>query len=236
MSINYGPISETRSPIAILWEDATLLVVDKPAGMLVHPSVREREGTLKCRLLETHREILLPHRLDRDTSGLMVIAKDALAARHLGFQFARREVKKIYTAIVAGIVEPDELLIDVALGREAAEKPQWNARPNGKPAQSMLRVIERRASSTVLELEPITGRTNQLRIHCAHIGHPILGDVWYQGPSALRLMLHASGLSFTQPVTGEWLAFASQLIVPWDTAQSVPSLRSDQTLAEGKAH
>jgi RluA family pseudouridine synthase len=159
--------------------------------------------------METRGEVFFPHRLDRDTSGLMVIAKDALTARHLGFQFARREVKKIYTALVAGIVEAEELVIDAPLGREAAEKPQWNVRPNGKPAQSRLRVVERRASSTVLELEPVTGRTNQLRIHCAHIGHPILGDVWYGGPSAPRLMLHASQLSFRHPVSGEWLSFRS---------------------------
>jgi RNA polymerase sigma-70 factor, ECF subfamily len=204
----------TVADLEILFEDEQLIVLVKPSGMLVHPSVRERTGTLKELLMQTRGEAFFPHRLDRDTSGLMVIAKDALTARQLGFQFARREVKKVYTAVVAGIVEADSFLIDAPLGREAAEKPQWNVRPNGKPAQSRLHVIERRASSTVLELEPITGRTNQLRIHCAHIGHPIIGDVWYHGPSAPRLMLHASQLSFTHPISAARLAFTSELTWP----------------------
>jgi RNA polymerase sigma-70 factor (ECF subfamily) len=191
--------------IPVLYEDEQLLVVVKPSGMLVHPSVREREGTLKQALMTTRPEVFFPHRLDRDTSGLLVVAKDQNTVRQLGFQFSRREVDKVYGALVAGIVEPDAISIDAPLGREASEKPQWNVRAEGKPAASLLRVVERRERDTLVELEPVTGRTNQLRIHCAHIGHPIVGDVWYGGPSASRLMLHAGRLGFHHPTTGETL-------------------------------
>jgi RluA family pseudouridine synthase len=193
--------------IPILYEDDRLLVVDKPTRLLVHPSIREREGTLKCELLLTRADIYFPHRLDRDTSGLMVIAKEALSARLLGIQFARRQIGKQYRALLSGIVTAEEMDIDAPMGREAAERPQWNVREGGKPAQSHLRVLERREETTLVEFTPTTGRTNQLRAHSGHIGHPIVGDAWFAGLPAERLMLHASFIEFVHPAFGEKLNF-----------------------------
>lgn len=198
------------APQVVLWEDDRLLVVDKPAGLLVHPSIREREGTLKC-LLEVGRPgVFFPHRLDRDTSGLMVIAKDAETAGHLGIQFARRTVEKIYVAVVGGLVAEDEMVIDAPLGRDAAERPQWKVRAGGVEARSWLKVRERGEETTRVEMSPLTGRTNQLRAHCVHVGHPIVGDVWFGGMAAPRLMLHAERLGFEHPGTGEWMGFEAR--------------------------
>ena len=204
-----APVAE---PIAldILYEDDHLLVVDKPAGMLVHPSVRERTGTLMNGLLfhaPDAEAIRLPHRLDRHTSGLMVVTKTARAVHSIALQFLHRKVGKVYAALVSGVVQSDEQLIDAPIGRDRMARPQWGVRDEGRAAQSRLLVRERFSDRTLVALTPITGRTNQLRIHCLHIGHPIVGDTIYSGPPAPRLCLHAESLSFLHPVTNESLHF-----------------------------
>jgi 23S rRNA pseudouridine1911/1915/1917 synthase len=197
-------------PLDILFEDEQLLVVNKPSGMLVHPSVRERTGTLMNGLLHHAPQaeaIRLPHRLDRDTSGLMVVTKTARAVHSIALQFLHRTVEKHYTALVSGIVAQDEQLIDAPIGRDRLARPQWGVREEGRAAQSRVNVLQRFADRTLLSLTPITGRTNQLRIHCLHIGHPIFGDVLYSGPPAPRLCLHAELLAFHHPITNERLRF-----------------------------
>jgi len=152
----------------------------------------------------------LVHRLDRDTSGLMVVAKTRAALSRLSQHFQRRLVEKRYAAVVAGRVERDELTIDAPIGRDEDARPRWLVAESGRQAETRLRVIERGARRTLVELEPVTGRTNQLRIHCAHAGHAIVGDTLYAGEPHARLCLHASRLAFRHPSTPVWSEFISQ--------------------------
>jgi 23S rRNA pseudouridine1911/1915/1917 synthase len=138
--------------------------------------------------------------LDKQTSGLIVIAKSVRIHRSLSRQFQRKFVEKKYIALVDGVVEKDEGTIEAAIGRFADQK-RWDIKVGGKHSETRFRIRERRGDSTLLELEPVTGRTNQLRIHCASIGHPIVGDISRGGSAFERLCLHAWKLSFRHPVT-----------------------------------
>jgi 23S rRNA pseudouridine1911/1915/1917 synthase len=200
----------------IAYEDDAIVVVEKPAGMLVHPTHRDRNGTLlnalSYHINGGHSEGFirpgLVHRLDRETSGLMIVAKNQAAHRVLSSHFRRKMVEKRYAAIVAGSVTADSRSILAPISRVHHEK-YWAVTENGKPSETRFRVIERSHGQTLLELEPVTGRTNQLRIHCAHIGHPILGDTQRGGPAHERLCLHSSFLALNHPTTGERLCFTS---------------------------
>ncbi|HMJ08749.1 MAG TPA: RluA family pseudouridine synthase [Pyrinomonadaceae bacterium] len=204
-----------RMDLDIVFEDHHLIVINKPSGMLVHPTHRDRDGTLLNGLAEylnppsrTGAFIRpgLVHRLDKQTSGLMVVAKTSQAHRMLSDHLKRKLVKKLYIALVDGLSTEDEGVITDSIGRFAEEK-LWGVKADGKAAETRYRVLERRANSTLLELEPVTGRTNQLRIHCASIGHPITGDVDRGGRQFSRLCLHARRLCFYHPVGGERLEF-----------------------------
>lgn len=199
-----APTAMTPEPLSltVLYEDEWLIVVDKPAGMLVHPSRDVKSGTLANALAHHFGSGVRPgfvHRLDQATSGVLLVAKSSAILTHLARDFQSRMVGKQYLARVAGVVAHDQM-IDAPIGRDGAEQPPWNVRADGKSARSRLRVLEQDATESLLELEPLTGRTNQLRIHCAHIGHPIVGDAWYGGAPASRLMLHAWRLTFTHPI------------------------------------
>lgn len=199
-------------PIEIVFEDSELIVLNKPSGMLVHPTKGVRRGTLLNALLfylnsDENGEVKngkliragLVHRLDKQTSGLMVIAKNPRSHRILCSHFQRRLVEKKYLAVVEGIISEDYGTINAPIGRDAEERV-WKISPDGKSAESRFQVVERfAADKTLLELEPVTGRTNQLRLHCAHIGHPIIGDDKYGGREFQRLCLHACKLSFWHP-------------------------------------
>lgn len=225
----------------IVFEDAEILVVNKPAGMLVHPTKHERTGTLanalafhlnrapesetsnlKFEISNPHSALRTPHlirpglvhRLDKETSGLLVVAKTARAHRILSDHFARRLIKKLYLARVNGIVAPNAGEIETLIDR-FADKPHWRAAETGKAARTQFRVAARGIDSTLLELEPVTGRTNQLRIHCACFGHPIVGDEWYGGKHFSRLCLHAQKLAFNHP-NGGWLEFACDAPAEFD--------------------
>jgi 23S rRNA pseudouridine1911/1915/1917 synthase len=247
-------------PLEIIYEDAQFLVVNKRAGMLVHPTVRVRTGTLLNALafylnlpegekrssgeaeqnklsdknkLSFDEEVKdystkisaspplpvsssafvragLVHRLDKDTSGLVVIAKNSRSHRILCGHFQRKLVEKRYFALVEGEIREDSGTIDAPIGR-FAEKRLWNIKEDGKRAVSRFWVRERFSDKTLLELEPVTGRTNQLRIHLAHIGHPILGDIKYGGREFERLCLHAFRLNFWHPNGSERLNFETVL-------------------------
>lgn len=211
-------------PLEILFEDEHLIVVNKPIGLLVHPSHREKSGTLTNGLAyhfwQTSGEAIrvgLVHRLDRNTSGVIVVAKTARAHRTLSKHFRERWVKKFYLALVSGRVEKESGEIDAPIGCDAAVWPHWRVmaigegNDGGKPAQTKYRVKRRWTAHTLLELEPLTGRTHQLRIHCALIGHPVVGDPVYAAlpdPIVARLhlkhhLLHAARLVFRHPATNQ---------------------------------
>ncbi|MDT5296111.1 MAG: rRNA synthase [Acidobacteriota bacterium] len=227
-------------PLEVVYEDEQLLVVVKPAGVLVHPTLGVKRGTLanalayhlnRSRIAErgarndesdtvsnlqsefgASDSFVRPgivHRLDRDTSGLLVVAKTRDALSRLSQHFQRRLVEKRYVAVVGGLLEADERNIDAPIGRDEEARPAWRVSENGKAAETRLRVMERGARRTLVELEPVTGRTNQLRIHCAHAGHAIVGDRLYAGEEHARLCLHASRLAFRHPATNAWTEFLS---------------------------
>jgi len=202
--------------IDVLFEDADILVVDKPSGMLIHPTVRVRTGTLLNAVAHhlnpseraEFRRAGLVHRLDKDTSGIVILAKNLRSHRILARHFQQKKVEKRYFAIVAGTPAADAGDVEAPIGR-FAEQRLWAIKEDGKPAHTRFWVRERGAVAALLELEPVTGRTNQLRIHLAHIGHPIVGDVKYGGPEFSRLCLHAARIRINHPTTGVGVGFAS---------------------------
>lgn len=226
----------------IIFEDEDLIVVNKPAGMLVHPSHRENTGTLlnalayhlnhqflrqrskeargNGSLADKVSSPLIPisrlirpgliHRLDKQTSGLVVAAKNPRAHAKLCDHFMKKRVEKRYLALVGGIVEPDEGTVNAPIGRDAVLK-LYMVKADGKQAESRFWVRQRYAETTLIELEPVTGRTNQLRIHCELIGHPIVGDVERGGREFERLCLHAYKLAFPHPTTRERVEFRKMI-------------------------
>ena len=203
-------------PLDIIFEDEYLLVVNKPAGMLVHPSHRENSGTLLNavafylnRSAQSNVRPGLPHRLDKQTSGLIVIAKNAVATRRLSIAFMKKRVEKRYLALVEGLVRDDAGTIIAPIGRFDDLK-HWSVKEDGKYSESRYWVRERHKEMTLIELEPVTGRTNQLRIHCEVIGHPIVGDVKRGGREFERLCLHAWKIAFPHQATGEMASFETK--------------------------
>lgn len=211
-------------PLTILYEDASLLAVDKPAGMLIHPSRNRLTGTL-ANLVQGHYEAqgitAAFHpltRLDRDTFGIVLIAKSAYV--HALLQEQRPQ--KLYYARTFGGPGAEAGIIDAPIARKPLPSLLREVRPDGKPSLTRYRVLERREESCLLELEPVTGRTHQLRLHCAHMGFPILGDPQYgsaasvaysQGLGLTTQLLCAKSLEFTHPVTGETLHLESKMDV-----------------------
>lgn len=203
-------------PVEIAWEDEHLAVVVKPAGMLVHPTLGVKTGTLANALSglwnRTGRPPLRPvfvHRLDKETSGLLAVTKTREAGANLAKSFAAGQVEKRYLAWLDGVVREDERTIDAPTARVCEEKPQWRVNPSGKPARTELAVLRRTGCQTLVRLTPVTGRTNQLRIHTASIGHPIAGDIVYGARPAPRLFLHASELAFPHPTDARRLELSA---------------------------
>lgn len=203
-------------PIEIVFEDSEILVVNKPAGMLVHPTTGVRNGTLLNALAfylnvkngsTNYLRAGLVHRLDKETSGLMVVAKNARSHRILSSHFKRKLVEKKYFALVSGTIEENGM-IDAPIGRFEEER-FWNIKADGKQSITRFWVKKKYSDATLLELEPVTGRTNQLRIHLSHIGHPIIGDTNYGGTEFSRLCLHAYKLAFRHPNDGTILTFSA---------------------------
>jgi tRNA pseudouridine32 synthase/23S rRNA pseudouridine746 synthase len=195
--------------LALLHEDAHLLVLDKPSGLLTVPAKPPGPADcLEARLRAAFPEALLVHRLDRDTSGVIVFARSRLAQRHLGWQFERRQVTKAYVARVAGAVGGEAGRIELPLACDWPNRPRQMVTDRGKPARTDWAVVGREPGATRLRLTPLTGRSHQLRVHLAAIGHPILGDPLYGDPgSAERLQLHAESLGFRHPEGGAAVRF-----------------------------
>lgn len=213
---------EPRPDIAVpvVYEDEELLIVDKPAGLVVHPSPGHVTGTLVNALLGRGEPLAgdsiagvqrpgIVHRLDRDTSGLLMVARTDAAQASLQAQLKARRVKKTYLALVAGSVAAGAGRIEAPIGRDPAHRTRMAVVAGGRPATTSYRIRERFAGWTLLELDLVTGRTHQLRVHLAAIGHPIAGDPVYatgparRGPEALeRLFLHAWRLELASPGGG----------------------------------
>ena len=201
-------------PPVILYEDAQVLVVVKPAGLLSVPGKLEgRQDCLETRLRHAYPNSLLVHRLDCDTSGVMIFARSKAAQGFLGQEFEKRRARKTYVAVVSGQVAGDAGHIDLPLGSDWPNRPrQMVDHDNGRPAQTDWQVIDRHADSTTLRLHPLTGRSHQLRVHLLSLGHPIQGDPIYDPTRAKdypRLMLHAETLSLHHPGTGQWVTYGS---------------------------
>ena len=204
-------------PLPVVWEDGHLLVVDKPAGMLIHPSRSRFDGTLANYVLGYYQKTgqkCAFHpvtRLDRDTFGIVLLSKNS----HIHALMQASDVEKIYHALVLGHWEPDSGTIDAPIARRPLPSLLREIRADGKPSVTEYRVLERCDSYTKLALRPVTGRTHQLRLHCAHMGHPILGDPQYGNEaSAFGLphqMLCAKSLQFRHPITGEELLLESRM-------------------------
>jgi 23S rRNA pseudouridine1911/1915/1917 synthase len=213
-------------PLDILYEDDHLIVINKPVGLLVHPSRSEKSGTLTNGLAyhfwQTTGAAIRPglvHRLDRNTSGVIVIAKTPRAHRTLAKHFRERRVKKFYLALVCGTVGQDQGEIEAPIGYDPKVWPHWRVMSDGRHAETHYRVKRRLSAHTLLELEPLTGRTHQLRIHCNMIGHPIIGDPIYSSqvdPLAAKHelkhhLLHAFRLIFRHPATNAEMDFEAPM-------------------------
>ena len=218
-------------PLDILYEDQNLLVVNKPSGMLVHPASGHYSGTLVNAILYHSKHLsegggfLRPgivHRLDQETSGLLVVAKDNVTHMNLSRQFEKHLVKKRYVALVEGQVEFDEGLIDASLGRHRKyfDKKAVSFDDSARKAKTFYRVLKRFKTATYVACFPKTGRTHQLRVHLAYLGHPILGDSKYGKKNLFpRLALHAQSLGFFHPRTTKFMEFS---IVPPEEFLSFP--------------
>jgi tRNA pseudouridine32 synthase/23S rRNA pseudouridine746 synthase len=196
----------------ILHQDAAIVVADKPAGLLSVPGRGEdRADCLIARLRVAFPQVLLVHRLDLDTSGVMVFALTRAAQADLGRQFEARAVAKTYVARLSGRLEPDRGRVDLPLIVDWPNRPRQHVNhATGRPAQTDWQVIDRLADETRVRLTPLTGRGHQLRVHMAETGHPILGDTLYATGAARdhpRLMLHAETLRFRHPDTGRMVGF-----------------------------
>lgn len=236
-------------PLSIVHEDPHLLVIDKPAGLVVHPGAGAPSGTLVNALLRHVRDLsgvggeLRPgivHRLDRGTSGLLVVAKDDATHRALARQFAGRTVEKQYLALVLGVPARREGTVTASIGRDPVHRKKMSTRaPRGREARTSYSVLETLDGAALLSVRIHTGRTHQIRVHLASIGHPVAGDATYGGrraPASRRatsreaLMglgrpaLHAARLAFDHPATGERVEFESPL--PGDIAAVIERLRS----------
>ena len=217
-----SPLAPEQIPLDVRYDDADIMVVNKPPGMTTHPAPGNRSGTLVNALLG-----LLPglteglgperpgivHRLDKDTSGLIVIAKNLRALASLSHQFKSRQVEKMYLALVKGYPGPESGLIDAPIGRHPTHRQKMAVVPSGRPAQTAYQTKCHLGNCALLLLKPQTGRTHQIRVHLAKIGHPVIGDATYGTRSELvaRQFLHAYKLTFKLPSSGLPVTFTAPL-------------------------
>jgi 23S rRNA pseudouridine1911/1915/1917 synthase len=222
-------------PVEVVYEDAHIAVVDKPAGIAVHPGTGHISDTLVNGLLARYPQIAaigsperpgVVHRLDKDTSGLIVFALTRPAYDALGKALRDRTVKRTYTALVHGHITPEEGAIEAPVGRDPADRTRQAVAERGKPARTQYRLVRHAGDASLLQVQLETGRMHQIRVHMAAIGFPVVGDQTYGKRSATpglsRQFLHASRLEFDHPVTGEPMKFESAL--PDDLQQLLDSL------------
>lgn len=210
----------------ILYEDKDIIVVNKPKGMVVHPAAGNYSGTLVNALL-AHCQgglsdingVIRPgivHRIDKDTTGILVVAKNNASHEGLSKKLKVHDIKRVYTAICEGVIKEDEGTVDAPIGRHPVERKKMAVNTkNGRNAITHFKVIERLKNATLIEARLETGRTHQIRVHMSYIGHPLLGDeVYGRKNQKFKLQgqaLHATVLGFEHPVTGEYMEFSSEL-------------------------
>lgn len=222
-------------PLDIVYEDEDIIVVNKPQGMVVHPAAGHPSHTLVNALLYHTRDLAdspegfrpgIVHRIDKDTSGLLMVAKNAAARESLEKQLAAKSNKRQYLAIVHGNFAEEEGTIDAPIGRNPKDRKQMAVVEKGKSAVTHFKVLEQYQGYSLVECQLETGRTHQIRVHMAYIGHPLAGDPLYGPRKTLPghgQFLHAKTLGFEQPSTGEWLEFSAQ--PPEIFQQTVADLR-----------
>jgi 23S rRNA pseudouridine1911/1915/1917 synthase len=236
------PLVAENIPLDILYEDDDLLVINKPAGLVVHPAFGHESGTLVNAIMYHCPEVLsiggerrpgIVHRLDKDTSGLIIIAKNDPALRHLQDQFKARTVDKNYLALVDGQIRPPQALIDAPIGRDPKQRKQMavitgSTSATSKPAQTRFETVELFEDHTLVKCQLLTGRTHQIRVHLAYIGFPIVGDEVYgwKKPSLKlgRHFLHAAELKFNRPSDNQELSFTAAL--PPELERALTQLRA----------
>ena len=212
-------------PLEIVYEDKDIIVVNKPKGMVVHPANGNPDGTLVNAIMNICKDSLsgiggeirpgIVHRLDKDTSGLLIVAKNDLAHINMSKQIKDREVKKIYIALVKGNINENEATINMPIGRSTKDRKKMAVRKDGKEAITHFKVLKRYGDYTLLKVKIDTGRTHQIRVHLAEIGHPVVGDMVYSKAKnefgVEGQMLHAQSLEVKHPITGQEMHLEADL-------------------------
>jgi 23S rRNA pseudouridine1911/1915/1917 synthase len=242
-------------PLAVVYEDEHLAIIDKPAGLVVHPAPGHWDDTLVNALVARGTTLAggaegrpgVVHRLDRDTSGLMVVAKTDLAHRRLGTAIAARRVRRTYAALAWGHLDASPTVIEAPLARHPTDRKRMAVTTRGRPARTDAWVVGRFGMADLLRLELHTGRTHQIRVHLEHIGHPVVGDPTYAGGGSRRVSgagrreaealeratprqaLHAAGLAFRHPLTGAPLEFRAEW--PADLLESLRLAAGSEVVA-----
>lgn len=217
-------VKAEKIELDVLYEDEDLIVINKPQGMVVHPAAGNYSGTLvnallnHCKDLSGINGVIRPgivHRIDKDTSGVLVIAKNDNSHHRLAEQLKDHSMKRVYIALVEGVLKSDDGTVDAPLARHPVERIKIAVVSGGRRAVTHFRVIERFSANTLIECRLETGRTHQIRVHMAHIGHPLVGDPVYgykkQKIKAEGQLLHAKVLGFIHPTTGQYMEFQSEL-------------------------
>lgn len=225
-------------PLDILYEDMDLIVVNKPQGMVVHPAPGNYTGTLVNALLFHCNDLSgingvnrpgIVHRIDKDTSGVLVVAKNDNSHKALAKQLKEHSMTRVYVALVEGIIKQDEGIVDAPLARHPVERIKIAVVKNGRRAVTHYRVLERFNSNTLVECKLETGRTHQIRVHMAYIGHPLVGDPVYgfkkQKFNLNGQLLHAKKLGFIHPTTGKYIEFESE--IPIDFTKIINILKKE---------
>ncbi len=219
-----GPVTRAENiPLEILHEDSDLIVINKPVGMVVHPACGNTSGTLVNALLHHTKSLSklggdiragIVHRLDKNTSGIILVAKNDKAHDFLASQFKRHSVTKVYWAVVRGVAEHDEMRSEKKLGRSEHDRRRVVIKEeDGRESKTHFKVLKRFETATLLEARPETGRTHQIRVHLKHLGYPVLGDADYGAPSPFinRQALHAKEISFIHPKSKKKVTFKAEL-------------------------